>query len=115
MIILWQIFSVAVLLYTPLVCSRPIAVPILAAYSGVLTRFTISLIAFYRLVFPKLSKTTVVSNTSSMYKTVVYSHLICLLSLLLVLCPNAHYLLTKPSFKFFKFSKWTLECTGIYY
>jgi hypothetical protein len=56
-----QIFSVAILLYTPLVCHQPIAVPIMAAYGGVLTRCTISLIGFYYLVFPKLSKTTVVS------------------------------------------------------
>ena len=58
--VLLQILSVAILLYTPLVCNQPIAVPILAAYGGVLTRCTISLIGFYRLVFPKLSKTTVV-------------------------------------------------------
>ena len=51
----------AILVYTPLVCNQPIAVPVLAAYSGVLTRFTISLAGFYKLVFPKLSKTTVVS------------------------------------------------------
>ena len=56
-----QIFSVAILLYTPLICHQPIAVPILAAYGGVLTRCTISLIGFYYLVFPKLGKATVVS------------------------------------------------------
>ena len=71
---LFQIFSVAILLYTPLVCQHPIAVPILASYGGVLTRCVISLIGFYRFVFPKLSKTTVVS---------IYS---CVLSLKVQCC-----------------------------
>lgn len=51
-----QIFSVAILLYTPLVCNHPIAVPVLAAYSGVITRCTIVLVGFYRMVYPKLSR-----------------------------------------------------------
>ena len=51
-----QIFSVAILLYTPLVCNEPIAVPILAAYGGVITRCTIILVGFYTMVYPKLSK-----------------------------------------------------------
>ncbi len=51
-----QIFSVAILLYTPLVCKEPIAVPILAIYSGVVTRCTIILVGFYRMVYPKMRK-----------------------------------------------------------
>ncbi|XP_064399190.1 progressive ankylosis protein homolog B-like isoform X2 [Halichondria panicea] len=54
--IMAQIFCVAVLLYTPLVCSAPIVVPILSAYCGVITRCVITLGGFYRLVYPKLSK-----------------------------------------------------------
>ena len=59
--VLSQIFSVAILLYTPLVCRTPIVVPILAAYGGVATRCVIVLSGFYRLVYPKLKKETVVS------------------------------------------------------
>ena len=57
-----QIFCVAVLLYTPLICSAPIVIPIISAYCGVITRCVITLGGFYRLVYPKLSKNTVVSG-----------------------------------------------------
>ena len=56
-----QIFSVAILLHTSVVCRTPIVVPILAAYGGVATRCIIVLSGFYRLVYPKLKKETVVS------------------------------------------------------
>ncbi len=57
-----QIFCVAVLLYTPLVCTTPIVVPILSAYCGVITRCVITLVGFYKLVYKRLSKTLVVSS-----------------------------------------------------
>ena len=52
----------AVLLWTPLICTAPLAVPILAAYCGVFTRFSITLAAFYCKVYPKLSKAVMVSE-----------------------------------------------------
>ena len=48
--------SVGVLLWTPLICSMPVAVPILSAYCGVITRCVFVLIAFYCKVYTKLSK-----------------------------------------------------------
>ena len=51
-----QIVSVAALLWSPLKCTAPIAVPILAAYCGLLTRCTITMTTFYYKVYWKLSK-----------------------------------------------------------
>ena len=59
----WQIFTVAVLVYTPILCDShvAVAVPITAAYCGVLTRCFINIASVYRLVFKSLSKTVTVS------------------------------------------------------
>jgi hypothetical protein len=54
--IITQIILIAVLLYTPLLCHTPIALPVVAAYGGVLTRCSILLAGFHRKVYPKMSK-----------------------------------------------------------
>ncbi|CAI8026765.1 Progressive ankylosis protein [Geodia barretti] len=54
--IIAQIILIAVLLYTPLLCHTPIALPVVAAYGGVLTRCSILLAGFHRKVYPKMSK-----------------------------------------------------------
>ena len=64
-----QIISVAILLWTPLICQAPIAVPILAAYCGVLTRCAITLSAFYYKVYPQLSKSSLVHLSSYTTRT----------------------------------------------
>ena len=56
MVYLW----IAILLYTPVLCRTPIALPILAAYGGVLTRCTILLCGFYRKMYHNISKDMVV-------------------------------------------------------
>lgn len=52
---------IAVLLYTPLLCSVPIALPILATYGGVVIRCLILLAGFYRKAYLKLSKELIVT------------------------------------------------------
>ena len=61
---LWQILTVAVLLYTPILCDSrvAVAVPITAAYCGALTRCLINSASVYKLVFKSLNKTVTVSG-----------------------------------------------------
>ena len=56
-----QIVSVAALIYTPLLCSNTIAIPIIAAYCGVIMRCVINVVACYKMTFWQLSKKVKVS------------------------------------------------------
>ncbi|XP_065915290.1 progressive ankylosis protein homolog B-like isoform X2 [Dysidea avara] len=62
--ILMQMLSVGILLHTPLLCNNVIAIPILALYAGVLVRCSISLVMFFRLVFPHLSREKIAPITT---------------------------------------------------
>jgi len=60
-----QILVLAVVLWTRLICHAPLAVPIIAAYAGILVRCGITLTAFYVKVYPQLSKKKTVSGRPS--------------------------------------------------
>lgn len=45
-----QVVTAASLIHTPLICQRPLVVPVLAAYFGVVVRLTINLVAYWKKV-----------------------------------------------------------------
>ena len=64
-----QIVSVAALIYTPLLCSNTIAIPIIAAYCGVIMRCVINVAACYKMTFRELSKEIIVRKHDQVYYT----------------------------------------------
>ena len=60
-VLLLQIVSVAGLVFTPLLCNNTIAIPIIAAYCGVIVRCVINVAACYKMTFKLLSPRTRVS------------------------------------------------------